>query len=155
VHDCLLELLLLQKDSVFVWGAVVNQWAWGHLTFQLAQRIAMLHKRDLATPGLNLDLLTTLTEIGGKEGGGTHKGNILRELPMSLPENPMPELRFHEIPINHRALGKRRPKPRFIDPHELLSVLYNEYPQSFFKYVVPSDGALEGFWDSVSGARRK
>jgi hypothetical protein len=59
---------------------MVNEWAWGHLTPQMVQRIAKLHKLDLETPGLNLDLLTTLTEIGGKDGMATLNGNMLRDL---------------------------------------------------------------------------
>mgnify|MGYP006116970383 CR=1 FL=1 len=150
MHDCLLELVLLHRGSVFVWGPVVNQWAWGYLTPQMVNQIAKLLKRDLQTPGLNLDLVTTLTEIGS---GGTHKQNMLRDLAKSLPENPMPELRFHGIPIDHPVLGKSTPQFPFIDPHEMFSVLYHEYPQAFFKYVVPSAGELESFWDSVSGGR--
>ena len=129
----------------------VNQWAWGRMSPKMVQQIARLHKEDLQTPGLNMDLLTSLVEIGGKDGSAGNKGNMLRDLTSSLPTNPMPPLNYQEIHIDHPVLGKSAPKFPFIDPHELFSVLYHQYPQSFFKHVVPSVEALENFWDSVSG----
>jgi len=65
----------------------------------------------------------------------------------------MPPLRFHAVSVAHPVLGKSAPEFPFIDPHELFAVLYHKYPQSFFHYVVPEQGALENFWDSVSGGR--
>jgi hypothetical protein len=65
----------------------------------------------------------------------------------------MPPLRFHAVSVAHPVLGKSAPEFPFIDPHELFAVLYHKYPQSFFHYVVPKQGALENFWDSVSGGR--
>jgi hypothetical protein len=129
----------------------VNEWAWGHMSPIMVQQIARLHKEDLETPGLNMDLLTSLVEAGGQDGRAEHKGNMLRDLTRHLPDNDMPPLRFHEIQIDHPVLGKSTPEFPFLDPHELFSVLYHRYPQSFFKYVVPSIEALENFWDSVSG----
>ena len=129
----------------------VNQWAWGRMSPTMVQQIARLHKEDLQTPGLNMDLLTSLVEIGGKDGSAGNKGNMLRDLTRCIPTNPMPPLNYQEIHIDHPVLGKSAPKFPFIDPHELFSVLYHKYPQSFFKHVVPSVEALENFWDSVSG----
>jgi len=129
----------------------VNQWAWGHMSPILVQQIARLHKEDLDTPGLDMDLLTSLVGLGGKDGRAEHKGNMLRDLTKKLPDNDMPPLRFHEIHIDHPVLGKSTPEFPFLDPHELFSVLYHRYPQAFFKHVVPSTEALENFWDSVSG----
>ena len=129
----------------------VNQWAWGHMSPIMVQQIARLHKQDLETPGLNMDLLTSLVELGGKDGSAANKGNMLRDLTKNLPDNDMPPLRFHEIQIDHPVLGKSTPEFPFLDQHELFSVLYHRYPQSFFKHVVPSTEALENFWDSVSG----
>ena len=129
----------------------MNQWAWGHMSPILVQQIARLHKEDLDTPGLDMDLLTSLVGLGGKDGRAEHKGNMLRDLTKKLPDNDMPPLRFHEIHIDHPVLGKSTPEFPFLDPHELFSVLYHRYPQAFFKHVVPSTEALENFWDSVSG----
>ena len=117
----------------------------------MVQQIARLHLSDLQTPGLNIDLLTRLVKIGGEDVNAGNKGNMLRDLSRCLPENPMPPWNFHEIQIDHPVLGESIPKFPFLDPHELFSVLYHKYPQSFFKHVVPSTEALENFWDSVSG----
>ena len=117
----------------------------------MVQQIARLHLSDLQTPGLNIDLLTRLVKIGGEDGNAGNKGNMLRDLTRCIPKNPMPPLNFHEIHIDHPVLGKSTPEFPFLDPHELFSVLYHRYPQSFFNYVVPSIEALENFWDSVSG----
>ena len=120
------------------------------MTAVQVQLIAMLVKIDLDTPNLDRDLLDDLSRIAAN---GSNSKNTLRDLTRTLPENPMPPLREHWIPIDHPTLGKSSCQFPFIDPHELFSTLFHEYPQCFFKHVVPSIGALEDFWDSVSGLR--
>jgi hypothetical protein len=124
---------------------LLKQWAWGHFSPQQVQCIANLALQDFGS-GAPLEDLRTCASIGSS---GQHPNNMHRDLVAKFAPN-MFETQEICLPLKARSTpGFRMSWQKVMWPHEVFSVLYNNYKHSWQETISPGDDALESFWAQV------
>lgn len=120
--------------------------AWGEISAQMGQRIAQCAYQDacaLKNDDTNLGDLQVVSEIGAS-GRYPNKcyGDLMRKLPVEI---KVPLAYKHNLPFKNPLDSLRQ---AFLLPHELFASIWQFYPATWRKFVMPCARRLRAFWES-------
>lgn len=124
---------------------LVEQFAWGHFSPQLIQKIAALACADFdrarEQEESSLDDLRNLAQLGSR---GAFPNNVHRDLMARMSAQVhLPEPFAINMPFK-APLGDRLQS--VLLPHEMFASLYHDYPEAWKTYIVPDIATLSMFW---------
>ena len=125
---------------------LLEQFAWGSMSPQLVQQIAMLAVKDInnvISTGGYLKDLEQISRIGGQ---GKLSNNMHRDLQQFQQKSLIP-LPF-EVSMPFADVGPQ--KQYMMLPHELFSSLYHNYRDQWNEIMLPSSDKLLEFWEAQS-----
>ena len=122
---------------------LVAQWAWGHMSAPMLQKIA----HHAAQDGLDHPEVAALAKLGGS---GVHPQNCNRDLMKCLHQPPvMSSLTTMQVHVK-KSLGIKSCTQHVLLPHELFSALYHNHPAAFRKRILGGDQSnVRTWWDSM------
>ena len=124
---------------------LIKEFAWGGMSPQTVQKIASLAMADfrkaIAAGGVLKDL-DTLSKLGGSS---KLSNNMHRDILQFQSESQLPKGCDVEMPF--KGVGMQLQQVML--PHEMFAALYNNYPESWQKVVVPNSEKLKAFWDAL------
>ena len=127
---------------------LVEQFAWGHFSPQLIQKIAGLACSDFdrarEQEESSLDDLRNLAQLGSRGAfpNNTHRDLMARmSAQVHLPEPFAINMPF-KAPRGDRVQS-------VLLPHEMFASLYHDHPEVWKKYIVPDIATLSMFWAAM------
>ena len=131
----------LSKTSILA-AYLEKEFAWGAMSGQVVQKIAMCAVRDMEATGCKAvpKRLLKLSELGTR---GAHSANVHRDMCSLLePECPVPQPVQLQLPFNSGQAYQS-----ILLPHEMFSWLYASKPETFADLFMPGgEAVLQDFW---------
>ena len=125
---------------------LVEQFAWGHFSPQLVQKIAALACADFDKAREQEELMEDLRRLAQIGSRGAWANNAHRDImAFTTGVNP-PEPCAVSMPFK-APLGDRMQS--VLLPHEMFASLYHNYPDAWTKYIVPDTATLGLFWAAM------
>ena len=125
---------------------LVSMFAWGHMSPQMVQKIALYAKRDFdeaLLEGAVLPDLDKLAELGTR---GRWENNISTQLLTSIGTR-LPKLHESSLPLSASVPCTFLMRSQgILLPHELFATLYRTYPRQFNDRIVQSRQQLKKNW---------
>lgn len=122
---------------------LMNLFAWGEMSPQVVQKIAKAAYEDACNMQANESNLEDLKNMGeiGASGRYSNKcfGELLKRVPFQI-RVAMPKFTTMPFKAPLQALTQS-----VLWPHELFSTIYNVYPKTFKKCILPSTDTLRSF----------
>jgi hypothetical protein len=128
---------------------LISQFAWGHFSGQLVQKIAELAVADInaakETNGKFQDL-NGLAQVGNK---GRLSNNVHRDIMRQVSsQSKLPQALEVVLPFS-RNLGLQA-QTLFL-PHEVFASIYHNYKNTWEKTILPDANRLQEFWEANEG----
>ena len=133
-------------DSSFLAEYLIEQYAWGEMTPQQVQALAMCGVRDMerAAPGVSCPPLEVLSKLGNS-GRRPNKcrQELLRRVEPNVRLPPAATAVFpFKPPLNDKA-------QKALLPHETFAALYSDYHEAWEANVVPGEHKVSEFWAAM------
>ncbi len=125
---------------------LVEEFAWGHFSPQLVQKIAALACADFDTAREQEELMEDLRRLAQIGSRGALANNAHRDIMAFTTGVNMPEPCAVSMPFK-APLGDRMQSDPV--PHEMFASLYHNYPDAWKKYIVPDTARLGLFWAAM------
>ena len=122
---------------------LVEQFAWGHFSPQLVQKIAALACADFDKAREQEELMEDLRRLAQIGSRGALANNAHRDIMAFTTGVNLPEPCAVSMPFK-APLGDRMQS--VLLPHEMFASLYHNYPDAWKKYIVPDTARLGLFW---------
>lgn len=124
---------------------LIQMFAWGEISAQVAQKIAHAGYKDaccMKNTESNLEDLLKISQVGS-EGKYSNKcyGDFMNAIPF---ESKVPHPGISKLPFKS-PLGELTQS--FLWPHELFAIIWRWYPGAWSRSVFPGDDRLQSFWD--------
>ena len=123
---------------------LVHLFAWGEISAQLCQRIAEAAYKDALAMSADESTLEDLNRIGQIGSSGKYSNKCFSEFMARIPfTTRVPKPGVAKLPFKQPLKSLTQ---SFLWPHELFAAIYQGYPTSFCKCIVPSKERLKAFW---------
>ena len=127
---------------------LIYQFAWGAYSPQEVQRLASLALNDMKKVARPEDLPQDLIDVAAIGAGGKHPSKCHGDLiKLVEPQIKLPQPTVAKLPF--KAPVKEHDQAMFL-PHEVFASLYKDYGDAWVRSMVPSEGNIPEFWDSVA-----
>ncbi|OLP88122.1 hypothetical protein AK812_SmicGene30600 [Symbiodinium microadriaticum] len=125
--------------------------AWGFLSPQEVQKVASLAKQDIEMSAKSPQPLEDLTRLAAAGSCGVHPNKCFSDIMKKHGgDNQLPKAHLIKLPLKGHADDVLQ---SMILPHELFSAIYNFYPDTWSRSILPDNDMenLEQFWNTVDG----
>lgn len=130
---------------------LLQRMAWGFLSPQEVQTMASLAKQDIEMSANSTQPLDELSRLAAVGNHGAHPSKCFSDiLRKHGQDNQLPEAHLLKVPLKGHADDVLQ---GMILPHELFSAIYNFYPDTWSRSILPDNDMdnLENFWSAVDG----
>lgn len=126
---------------------LLAKFAWGEFSPQMVRQIAALALDDFAKAKESNGRLIELENLAKLGTAGKHSNNCHRDLMKAVQgTSQLPAALVVQLPFS----GKYGLQTQSVlVPHEMFAVIYNEYPNSWRKIMVPDSDKLNDFWTAM------
>jgi hypothetical protein len=138
------------SESSFLVSTLLGSWTWGFISLVFLQRICAASVRDWEAKGVAPpSQLKLMSELGMS---GAHPANMHRDLLRSgiISDNMLGKAVQIPMPIRLAKNVWNMRMQAIIFPHLLFANMYAHYKEQFLLRVMPSEDAVESFWDAMT-----